>query len=174
MNCLNRQLKCSENAVRFESKRHIIMRLDTPEDGNLLPPQMFLNSQTYLHVVVSKVETQPLILVLEIQSNCHTFFLYSRGTDYLPFTKNQADEELLISSRSSNKYRYQANRAFVIGRMKRILPKILCGILKLPSVVQLFQDPLRCRSQIIPGRSFRRKKIKMKGRTHFNHQKAAF
>ena len=71
--------------------------------------------------------------------------------------KNQADEELLVSSRSSNKYRYQANRAFVIGRIKRILPKILCGILKLPSIDLLFQDSLRCRSQIIPGRSFRRK-----------------
>ena len=35
--------------------------------------------------------------------------------------KNQADEELLVSPRSSNKYRYQANRAFVIGRMKRVL-----------------------------------------------------
>ena len=39
---------------------------------------------------------------------------------------------------------------------------------------QLFQDSLRCRSQIIPGRSFRRKKSKTKGRTHFNNQKAAF
>ena len=38
----------------------------------------------------------------------------------------------------------------------------------------LFQDSLRCRSQIIPGRSFRRKKNKTKGRTHFNNQKAAF
>ena len=79
-----------------------------------------------------------------------------------------------VSSRSSNKYRYQANRAFVIGRIKRILPKILCGILKLPSIDLLFQDSLRCRSQIIPGRSFRRKKNKTKGRTHFNNQKAAF
>ena len=88
--------------------------------------------------------------------------------------KNQADEELLVSSRSSNKYRYQANRAFVIGRIKRILPKILCGILKLPSIDLLFQDSLRCRSQIVPGRSFHRKKNKTKGRTHFNNQKAAF
>ena len=102
------------------------------------------------------------------------FFINMLLSHLASLIKNQADEELLISSRNSNKYRYQANRAFVIGRMKRILPKILCGILKLPSVDQLFQDSLRCRSQIIPGRSFRRKKIKMKGRTHFNNQKAAF
>ena len=102
------------------------------------------------------------------------FFINMLLSNLASLIKNQTDEELLISPRSSNKYRYQANRAFVIGRMKRILPKILCGILKLSSVDQLFQDSLRCRSQIMPGRSFRRKKSKTKGRTHFNNQKAAF
>jgi len=102
------------------------------------------------------------------------FFINMLLSNLASLIKNQADEELLISSRSSNKYRYQANRAFVIGRIKRILPKILCGILKLSSVDQLFLDSLRCRSQIIPGRLFRRKKNKAKGRTHFNNQKAAF
>lgn len=102
------------------------------------------------------------------------FFINMLLSNLASLIKNQADEELLVSSRSSNKYRYQANRAFVIGRIKRILPKILCGILKLPSIDLLFQDSLRCRSQIIPGRSFRRKKNKTNGRTHFNNQKAAF
>ena len=102
------------------------------------------------------------------------FFINMLLSNLASLIKNQTDEELLISPRSSNKYRYQANRAFVIGCMKRILPKILCGILKLSSVDQLFQDSLRCRSQIMPGQSFRRKKSKMKGRTHFNNQKAAF
>lgn len=36
--------------------------------------------------MVSKVETQPLILVYRNIVYCHTLFLYSRGTDYLPFT----------------------------------------------------------------------------------------
>ena len=103
------------------------------------------------------------------------FFINMLLSNLASLIKNQADdEELLISPRSSNKYRYQANRAFVIGRMKRILSKILCSILILSSVDQLFQDSLRCRSQIMPGRAFRRKKSKTKGRTHFNNQKAAF
>ncbi len=102
------------------------------------------------------------------------FFINMLLSNLASLIKNQADEELLVSSRSSNKYRYQANHAFVIRRIKRILPKILCGILKLPSIDLLFQDSLRCRSQIIPGRSFRRKKNKTNGRTHFNNQKAAF
>ena len=39
--------------------------------------------------------------------------------------KNEVDEEINITSKSSNKYRYQANRSFIIGQMKLILPKIL-------------------------------------------------
>lgn len=35
----------------------------------------------------------------------------------------------------------------------------------------LYNDAYRCRSQIMPGRSFRRKKNKAKGRTHFRNQK---
>lgn len=83
-------------------------------------------------------------------------------------------EEIFISTDSSNKYRYQANRAFIIGRMKKILPKILCGIFHLPAIDRLFEDAIRCRSQILPGRTCRRKKSHTKGRTHFNNQKVAF
>ena len=78
------------------------------------------------------------------------------------------------ASKSSNKYRYQANRAFIIGQMKLILPKILCCIYGLSAIDQLYSDALRCRSQIMPGRSFRRKKNKAKGRTHFNNKKVSF
>lgn len=146
----------------------------------LITQAMFQELYFYRWPVETKYKELKSRLSLEEFSGATTisvfqeFFINMLLSNLASLIKNQADEELLISSRSSNKYRYQANRAFVIGRMKRILPKILCGILKLPSVDQLFQDSLRCRSQIIPGRSFRRKKIKMKGRTHFNNQKAAF
>ena len=85
--------------------------------------------------------------------------------------KNDVDEEIQISSKSTNKYRYQANRSFIIGRMKKILPKILCNITGLSSIDRLYDDAYRCRSQIMPGRNFRRKKNKSKGRTHFRNQK---
>ena len=48
--------------------------------------------------------------------------------------KNEVDEEIKITSKSSNKYRYQANRAFIIGQMKLILPKILCCIYGLSAI----------------------------------------
>ena len=88
--------------------------------------------------------------------------------------KNQVDEVIFISANSSNKHRYQANRAFIIGRMKKMLPKILCGFSQLSAIDQVFEDALRCRSQVLPGRTFRRKKSHTKGRSHFNNKKIAF
>lgn len=88
--------------------------------------------------------------------------------------KNEVDEEIEITAKSSNKFRYQANRSFIIGRMKTIVPKILCNIFNDSAIDQLLEDAYRCRSQIMPGRSFRRKKNKAKGRTHFKNKKASF
>lgn len=88
--------------------------------------------------------------------------------------KNEVDEEIRISAKNTNKYRYQANRSFIIGRIKKLLPRILCNISHLSSIDILYKDAYRCRSQIIPGRSFRRKKNKAKGRTHFRNQKVSF
>lgn len=85
--------------------------------------------------------------------------------------KNDADEEIKITAKSTNKYRYQANRSYILGRMKSILPKILYGIFSLSYINMLYNDACRCRSQIMPGRSYRRKKNKAKGRTHFRNQK---
>lgn len=72
--------------------------------------------------------------------------------------KNQADEEIEISAKDSNKYRYQSNRAFIIGSIKKILPKILCSIYTLDEIDRIYSEAIRNRSQILPGRSFRRKK----------------
>lgn len=88
--------------------------------------------------------------------------------------KNQVDEEIQITAKSTNKYRYQANRAFIIGRVKTLFPKILCDLLDFSAIDRLYKESFRRRSQIMPGRTFRRKKNKAKGRTHFNNQKVAF
>ena len=57
--------------------------------------------------------------------------------------KNQADKEIEISAKSSNKYRYQANRAFIIGFMKRLLPKILCTISTIDEINRLYSEAVR-------------------------------
>ena len=41
-------------------------------------------------------------------------------------------------------------------------------------IEQLYKDAVRCRSQLLPGRSFPRKKLKSKGRSHFRNKKASF
>ena len=146
----------------------------------LITQSMFQELYFYRWPVETKYKELKSRLALEEFSGATTvsvfqeFFINMLLSNLSSLIKNQVDEELLIAPRSSNKYRYQANRAFIIGRMKRILPRILCRILKLSSIDQLFRDSLRCRSQILPGRSFRRKKNKAKGRTHFNNQKVAF
>lgn len=66
------------------------------------------------------------------------------------------------------------NRTFIIGRIKKTLPKILCGISDLLCIDDLQDEAVECRSQIMPGRSYKRKKLRIKGRTHFNNLKVAF
>ncbi len=63
---------------------------------------------------------------------------------------------------------------FIIGFMKRLLPKILCTISTIDEINRLYSEAVRNRSQIMPGRTFKRKKNKAKGRTHFNNQKVSF
>lgn len=101
------------------------------------------------------------------------FYINMLLSNLVSLIKNNADEEIDITSKSSNKYRYQANRAFIIGRIKIIFPKILCGLSELSVIEKLYKEAVRCRSQLLPGRSFPRKKLKSKGRSHFRNKKAA-
>ena len=41
----------------------------------------------------------------------------------LSYKKNEADEEIQISAKSTNKFRYQANRAFILDGSKVLFPK---------------------------------------------------
>lgn len=87
--------------------------------------------------------------------------------------KNQVDEDIdeKINSKPQNKYRYQANRSYIIGRIKRILPKFLINSADLSLLDKLLLDAFNCRSQIIPDRSYIRKKLRAKGRTHYKNKK---
>ena len=102
------------------------------------------------------------------------FYINMLLSNLASLIKNEADEEIQISAKSTNKFRYQANRAFIIERIKSIVPKILCGLFELSIIEQLYIDAVRCRSQLLPGRSFPRKKLKSKGRSHFRNKKVSF
>ena len=112
--------------------------------------------------------------------SCHQSVLFTYFSTDVPRTllssliKNQVDEEIQITAKNTKKDRDQANRAFIIGRVKTIVPKILSNLFDLSVLDILYKESLRCRSQIIPERTFRRKKNKAIGRTHFNNKKVAF
>ena len=66
------------------------------------------------------------------------FYINMLLSNLASLIKNEADEEIQISAKSTNKFRYQANRAFIIGRIKSIVPKILCGLFELSIMEQLY------------------------------------
>lgn len=145
-----------------------------------ITPTMFQELYFYRWTVEGKYKELKTQLALEEFSGATTVSVFQEFYINLLFSnlssliKNQADEEIKISAKSTNKYRYQSNRSFIIGRMKFILPKILCYILDLSAIDQLLQESIRCKSQIIPDRSFHRNCKKLRRRTHFNNQKVAF
>ena len=116
---------------------------------------------------VSKKTVNRVLKSATTTSVFQEFYINMLLSNLSSLIKNQANEEIEISAKSSNKYRYQANRAFIIGFMKRLLPKILCTISTIDEINRLYSEAVRNRSQIMPGRTFKRKKNKAKGRTHF-------
>lgn len=142
--------------------------------------QMFRELYFYRWPVETKYKELKSRLAIEEFSGATTtsvlqeFYINVLLSNLSSLIKNQVDEEIQITAKSTNKYRYQANRAFIIGRIKTIVPKILCNLFDLSVIDRLYKESLRCRSQIMPGRTFRRKKNKAIGRTHFNNKKVAF
>lgn len=82
-----------------------------------------------------------------------------------------ADEKITETADESNKYDYQANRNFIIGSLTINLPKILCNVFKLSKIENIYIEATRCKSQIIPRRSFPRRKNKMSCRKHYGNRK---
>ena len=142
--------------------------------------QMFRELYFYRWPVETKYKELKSRLAIEEFSGATTtsvlqeFYINVLLSNLSSLIKNQVDEEIQIIAKSTNKYRYQANRAFIIGRIKTIVPKILCNLFDLSVIDRLYKESLRCRSQIMPERTFRRKKNKAIGRTHFNNKKVAF
>ena len=142
--------------------------------------QMFRELYFYRWPVETKYKELKSRLAIEEFSGATTtsvlqeFYINVLLSNLSSLIKNQVDEEIQITAKSTNKYRYQANRAFIIGRIKTIVPKILYNLFDLSVIDRLYKESLRCRSQIMPERTFRRKKNKAIGRTHFNNKKVAF
>ena len=96
--------------------------------------QMFRELYFYRWPVETKYKELKSRLAIEIFSGAMTtsvlqeFYINVLLSNLSSLIKNQVDEEIQITAKSTNKYRYQANRAFIIGRVKTIVPKILSNL----------------------------------------------
>ncbi|MBO6297614.1 MAG: IS4 family transposase [Lachnospiraceae bacterium] len=101
------------------------------------------------------------------------FFINLLLSNLAALLKSSADEE--ISRRQEgrkNKYRYQANRAHIIGRLKWFIPRFFAGSREIGHLMDIFDDSCIVLSQIQPGRKCIRKKKKSdQERKHFNNRK---
>ena len=100
------------------------------------------------------------------------FFINLLYSNLASLVKASADSEIKENSRSDNRFRYQANRAYIIGRLKDIFTPVLVGGKPYSEFDNLFRMAARNRSQIQPGRSSARGRIKT-DRVHFNNRKTA-
>ena len=89
--------------------------------------------------------------------------------------KSCADEVINKNGRPTNKYRYQSNRSFVIGQMKTMFPHMVFGLRDITETLyEILYDASKTKSQIQPGRKFKRKEKKDNKRTHFRNRKPAY
>jgi hypothetical protein len=86
--------------------------------------------------------------------------------------KSEADPQIEKRADPDNKYRYQANRSFIYGRLKDLIAPVLCHTQKRSKLDEVFEDACGVKSQIMPGRSTPRKRIN-KERSHHNNRKTA-
>lgn len=100
------------------------------------------------------------------------FFINLLLSNLSALLKSSADEEIRRSENNSNKYRYQANRAFIIANIKWFIPRFLAEVSSIEKLIDIFNDSCTVLSQIQPGRKCKRKKRKSdQERKHFNNRK---
>ena len=100
------------------------------------------------------------------------FFINLLFSNLAALVKADADIAIDKNANPENKYRYQANRAYIIGRIKKIFVPFLAGNRGSECIGRLFAKARVNKSQCQPGRSSARNKIK-RDRTHFNNRKTA-
>ena len=104
---------------------------------------------------------------ISIQQEFYINMLISNLTSLIKAT---VDEQIDKNQNPHNKYRYQANRTFIIGRIKKLFPKIILGIRDISVIDQIVEESYKRRSQIQPNRKNKRPRIERK-RKHFRNNK---
>ena len=84
------------------------------------------------------------------------FFINLLLSNLAALIKASADEIIEEKARSANKFRYQANRAYIIGRLKWFVPRFLSKTSTMYVLDDIFEGAVAVRSQIQPGRKDKR------------------
>lgn len=88
--------------------------------------------------------------------------------------KSAADDKIDSQRKEGNRYRYQANRAYVLGRMKWFIARFIAKACELSLLDDIFEGACVNHSQIQPGRrNPRKKKSDAREREHFYNRKRA-
>ena len=100
------------------------------------------------------------------------FFINLLLSNIASLLKKAADEKIEEKTRRTNKFRYQANRAFIISMVKWYLPRFITTQFTIDKLDDLLNDAIKKRSQKQPGRNDKRnKKHSDRERKHFNNRK---
>jgi len=100
------------------------------------------------------------------------FYISVFLSNLVSILKSDVDSEIAEQDKNTqNKYRYQANRSFLINRMNKYMIKILTGVVKAEEIIpQIIASAIKVRSQKQPDRKYSRKK-KQTRRKHHNNRK---
>lgn len=100
------------------------------------------------------------------------FFINLLFMNLCALLKSEADEKIRQEKKKKN-YEYQANRAYIIGRLKKHLARLLSGGETIPVILaQLVKEAVKKRSQIQPNRTSKRPRIQLRHR-HCKNRKTA-
>ena len=84
--------------------------------------------------------------------------------------KATVDEQIDKNQNPHNKYRYQANRTFIIERIKKLFPKTILGTRDISVIDQIVEESYKRRSQIQPNRKNKRPRIERKRKHYINNK----
>jgi hypothetical protein len=106
------------------------------------------------------------------QSVKQDFYINLLFMNLCSLIKSEADTNIAeVTKNKNNKYKYQANRAFIIGRVKKYLILMLCGAKHIADALkQILQESIKRRSQIQPNRKCKRQRMQLRYR-HLNNRK---
>lgn len=100
------------------------------------------------------------------------FFINLLFMNICSLIKSEADTCIINNTKDTkSKFQYQANRSYIIGRLKKYVVLMICGAKQIAmSINQILAESIKRRSQIQPNRKCKRPRIQLRYR-HLNNRK---